>query len=1599
MQTLFAASVALCLVLSLGHAASLVKPDLHPEHCSWGAQYWCSSAQTADLCGKAEWCALHDWPYDVVQDLPCTVIQQIIKNTRSLVRNAAKKPESEYDYAMFLARSCTFFKDEKERQQCKELVTSEDVLPKLVKLVDSKLSMKSVALAVGVCQKNIPKDKPCLRCPEAVSSVQKLVSKFLTQDKYMKLIDTQCVKLGQGHLLCQAMGQAQFQDFLNGLINAPTASVCKGVTQCLGVLPSLQSVQASTECETCKFVVKEIRELDRSQGVQTILQNLMKSACGQLGNFAQLCDILADEGLQYLSELIATEMEPDVICEELKLCGQPEKQAVQASSPVGATIACDICELIVKEIDKAIGSNYTEEELKKFLNDFCDRLPTPLRGQCTDFVTQYSDQIIKVLLNEVDPKLICTTLGLCKNETNVLQFTPKVDVPGQPSNNSCLLCKYVVTFMVTFLKKNSSVAEVTYLLDTVCDLLPQNLSQECETLVDEYGPLIVQLLVAELQPEKVCEAMKLCAANKPAFSQVHTQPKQPNDELCDVCKYVVNYLDTFLDENSTQAEIEAELDKVCKILPANWTQQCVSLVESYTPLIIQMLIGELRPEDVCKAIKWCPANKQGFILRQAAEKPLSGVSCAVCEFAMQKLDIYLADKKTEAEIQAALGKVCDLLPVTIKSECDQLLQEYGQLITELLVHQLDPKKICTYLGQCKAHPQLAAPILKMAAPVTKVGKQKTELCALCESVTLYLENILKQNPTQVEIAAALGRVCDLLPEAQKKPCVQLLPMITGFVIDLIELELPPKLVCKLIKVCVDDEVTVPKSQKPSSSLRKGELCPLCLMVCEGVYGILEKNNTKEAIVSALDKVCDVLPSTIKDECLSFVSLYLPYVVDLIVQEIPPHQICQELGLCNATMGQVKLTHSLQVNRESAVKAGELCTLCIYVFEALDKLLPQNRTQAKIEKALEEVCNYLSTFEDQCKHFVALYTPFVIDMITQKFTPPQICNALGLCTNATSIFTSAKLHIPTNLRKLSAGPQCALCEYVITILDDQLSQNATKEEIKEALEKVCNFMPKTLEADCKDFIANYTDILLNLLETLPPDQICAYLKLCSSQVKGKLHIATNLRSLSSGPECALCEYVMKYLASLLAQNATEQQIEAALDQVCNLLPSSLKSQCDAFVSGYTPQLLLLLKTLLPSQVCSYLKLCPSQVTVKLHDAPINTRKLPTGPECALCEYVIKYLDNILKDNATEQEIVAALEEVCNFVPPSLKSSCVAFITQYTPQLLELLENFPPDQVCSQLGLCSSQVKGKLHIPVDLKTYSGGLQCDLCDFVVKYLDSTLTKNATEQQIEAALDRVCSLVPSYLKSECTTLIADYTPTILELLKTLVSPDEVCSKLGLCSSQVKALKPPSAPLLFASEDTTTAAPTTTAPTTTPVYMQYCSACKFVLFDFQTAIINSNFWQNKTRDSLEVVCTLLQTGQDVCQRLVDLNFQYVINTVKDFNFPEVFCQKIDLCEPPGQIETESRCSSCQTVVRVLKSQSHQVTSPEKINALADSTCNLASSHAASQCKTILKERMPQIRKIMASNDDPASVCQAASLCMNASGDMLYKLLRPLGGL
>ena len=53
------------------------------------------------------------------------------------------------------------------------------------------------------------------------------------------------------------------------------------------------------------------------------------------------------------------------------------------------------------------------------------------------------------------------------------------------------------------------------------------------------------------------------------------------------------------------------------------------------------------------------------------------------------------------------------------------------------------------------------------------------------------------------------------------------------------------------------------------------------------------------------------------------------------------------------------------------------------------------------------------------------------------------------------------------------------------------------------------------------------------------------------------------------------------------------MQSALDNVCNLMPDVLSSECQAFVNAYAPAIIdLLVQEIQPNRKCKLLKLCLS-----------------------------------------------------------------------------------------------------------------------------------------------------------------------------------------------------------------------------------------------------------------------------------------------------------------------------------------------------------------------------------------------------------------------
>jgi interferon gamma-inducible protein 30 len=82
----------------------------------------------------------------------------------------------------------------------------------------------------------------------------------------------------------------------------------------------------------------------------------------------------------------------------------------------------------------------------------------------------------------------------------------------------------------------------------------------------------------------------------------------------------------------------------------------------------------------------------------------------------------------------------------------------------------------------------------------------------------------------------------------------------------------------------------------------------------------------------------------------------------------------------------------------------------------------------------------------------------------------------------------------------------------------------------------------------------------------------------------------------------------------------------------------------------------------------------------------------------------------------------------------------------------------------------------------KSEAGDNTCILCKYVISTLDGMLEDKSNKKQIKAALETLCSLLPSAMEKQCDTFVETYTDLIIDLLTKDVSPEMVCSNLGLC-------------------------------------------------------------------------------------------------------------------------------------------------------------------------------------------------------------------------
>lgn len=76
-------------------------------------------------------------------------------------------------------------------------------------------------------------------------------------------------------------------------------------------------------------------------------------------------------------------------------------------------------------------------------------------------------------------------------------------------------------------------------------------------------------------------------------------------------------------------------------------------------------------------------------------------------------------------------------------------------------------------------------------------------------------------------------------------------------------------------------------------------------------------------------------------------------------------------------------------------------------------------------------------------------------------------------------------------------------------------------------------------------------------------------------------------------------------------------------------------------------------------------------------------------CSFCEMIFEKVFDLILNNKSEAVIIWALDEVCHLLPEKSRKSCVEFITDYSPLIIdEIIKGATPTFLCMSLGICDA-----------------------------------------------------------------------------------------------------------------------------------------------------------------------------------------------------------------------------------------------------------------------------------------------------------------------
>ncbi|XP_033329739.2 prosaposin isoform X1 [Megalopta genalis] len=552
---------------------------------------------------------------------------------------------------------------------------------------------------------------------------------------------------------------------------------------------------------------------------------------------------------------------------------------------------------------------------------------------------------------------------------------------------------------------------------------------------------------------------------------------EDNDDVCNVCKNMVQMARDQLESNQTQEDLKAVFEGSCKLIHIKpIVKECIIIVDDYIPELVETLASQMNPSVVCSVAGLCnsahfdklleeyslPTSKVADIRSHSLEKDeVEPDNCTKCLTVAAHMEYKLNNSPRKQVLQKFLNFCAELS--SFSDACSATILTYFDTIYAHLQENFNAQNICHLSGQCTAqfhkHEDSDGGPKVEIRPLSSVGMVDLSddlPCKLCEQLVEHLRDLLVANTTESEFHQVLDGLCQQTKSFAKE-CTSIVDEYYPEIYEYLTKRINSNSVCEISGIC----------PAPGKAVQSQPIWPLLPQNVEQIGLRIFQNSNKNVKSKKEEKSKPLSESEIEG-------------MQLDISRMFPFPLSE---------GPVK------------VNGKSYCVICEYILHYIQETLSNRTTEETVKRIVKEVCNKLPKgVKDECSQFIDSYGDAVIAILIQGIDPAHVCEMLRLCPSKSfmKLWESVPAKYTLEEKRVSNKPSCPLCLLAITKVYNEIKNNKTEAKIKEELDKLCNALPTSVTKECTDLVKVYTkDLVEVILADFTPEEACAYLHLCDS----------------------------------------------------------------------------------------------------------------------------------------------------------------------------------------------------------------------------------------------------------------------------------------------------------------------------------------------------------------------------------------------------------------------------------------------------------------------------------------------------------------------